>query len=265
MALFISARGGRKGKLAAEEKPGKRWLKAELHAHCNLDPVDRRVCSFSPEELISRAARLDYEILSFTCHDSDIWTEELADYARKLGVTLIPGMEVDVEGTGHVLVYNFRTGPENLNTLDKVRKRRRADTLVLAAHPFFPGRACLGELMEPNIDLFDAFEYSGFHIRGVNFNRRAVALAAKPGKPLVGCGDIHYLYQLNRTFTWIYAEPDPASIMDAVRKGLVRMETSPLSWMQAAAWWTTDLWRRLFPANAGPSESTVGRLYHARD
>lgn len=264
MAFFMSGREGRNQRLAAEKKSRKRWLKAELHAHCNLDPVDCRVCSFSPEQLISRAAGLGYEVLSFTCHDSDIWTEGLADYARKLGITLIPGMEVEVEGAGHVLVYNFRTGPENLNTLEKLRKRLRPDTLVVAAHPFFPGHTRLGKLLERNIDLFDAYEYSGFHIRGVNFNRRAVALAAKTGKPLVGCGDVHYFYQLNRTFTWIYAEPDPRSIMDAVRQGRVKTESSPLSWTQAAAWWATDMWRRLFPANVVPSESPVGKLYPAR-
>ncbi len=251
--------------MAGEAKVEKRWLKAELHAHCNLDPVDYRVCTFSPEQLILKAARLGYQVLSFTCHGWDIWNEELAHFARSHGVTLVPGMEVEVEGAGHILVYNFRTGAENLNTLEKLRARSRPDTLVLAAHPFFPGRACLSKLVEQNDELFDGYEYSGFYIRGVNFNRRAVAFASRTGKPLVGCGDIHYLYQLNRTFAWIYAEPEPYSILTAIKQGRVRLETSPLSWMQAAGWWAMELWRFVFPANTRPSARTLAKLSPARD
>src|SRR5213083_2399187 len=103
-------------------KSGKRWLKAELHSHCSLDPVDYRLCDHSPEDLIEQAARLCYEILAITCHNLDIWGRDLADYARSLGVVLIPGMEVSTEGACHTLVYNFHTGAENLNTLSKIRE-----------------------------------------------------------------------------------------------------------------------------------------------
>ena len=118
----------------------KRWLKAELHAHCGLDPDDSRFCRYTPEQLISRAAALGYEILAITCHNMDIWTETLAEYADTLGIRLIPGMEVTAEKTRHVLVYNFRTCPEDLDTLKKIRARSRKDTLVIAPHAFFPER-----------------------------------------------------------------------------------------------------------------------------
>src|SRR5262245_53946871 len=117
-----------------DTRSGKRWLKAELHAHCSLDPDDYKICRHSPDELIERAASLAYDVLAITCHNLDIWTQELSDYAASLGVTLIPGMEVSTEGRRHTLVYNFRTGCENLNTLDKIRGRSRQDTLVIAAH-----------------------------------------------------------------------------------------------------------------------------------
>jgi predicted metal-dependent phosphoesterase TrpH len=236
-------------KLGSTIMSEKRWLKAELHAHCVLDPVDYRICRYTPEELISAAANLGYEVLAITCHNRDVWTATLSDYARDLGITLIPGMEVTAERTRHILTYNFRTGRENLNTLEKIRKRTHEETLVIAAHPYFPERSCLRNLLVENLDLFDAIEYSGFQVRGLNFNRRSARIAAEAAKPLVGNSDVHYLWQLDRTFTWIYSEPDVQSILNAVKQGLVRIHFSPLSWCEAAEWWATALWRRAFPIN----------------
>lgn len=231
----------------------KRWLKAELHSHCNLDPADYRICLHSPEQLISSAAKLGYEVLAITCHNVDIWSDSLSDYARSFGITLIPGMEVTAEQTRHILAYNFHTEPENLNTLKKIRGRLREDTLVIAPHAFFPGPVCLRGLVQQNLDVFDAIECSGFQIRGLDFNRRSIKLAKQADKPLVGCGDVHYLWQLGRTCTWIYAEPDVRSVVSAIKQGMVRIQITPLSWLEAAGWWATTLWRYVFPANPAPS------------
>lgn len=220
-------------------------MKAELHAHCGLDPSDYRICRYSAEDLISAAAKSGYEILAITCHNYDAWSEQLSDYARDLGITLIPAMEVTAEEKHHVLVYNFQTGPENLNTLDKIRQRSGEETLVIAPHAYYPERTCLRNLLAGNLDVFDAIEWSGFEVRGLNFNRRSAELAAAAGKPLVGNSDIHFLWQLNRTCSLIYAEPDVHSILAAVKQGLVRIQLSPLSWFEAATWFTTAFWRTM--------------------
>jgi len=227
-------------------------MKAELHSHCGLDPTDYRICQHTPEELISHAARLGYEILAITCHNLDIWTGDLSDYARSLGITLIPGMEVTTEQTRHTLVYNFHADAEELNTLRKIRALSREDTLVIAPHAFFPGRTCLKGLLEKNLDVFDAIECSGFHTRSVNFNRRSELLAERAHKPVVGNGDVHYLWQLGRTFTWIYAEPGVLPVLEAVKEGFVRAQRSPLTWLEAAEWWATTFWRDAFPVNPAP-------------
>jgi predicted metal-dependent phosphoesterase TrpH len=242
----------------------KRWLKAELHSHCSMDPVDYRLCRYTPEQLISRAAELGYEILAITCHNEDIWTRDLSDFARNLEITLIPGMEVSVDRTRHVLLYNFHTGPENLNTLKKIREQCREDTLVVAPHAYFPGLACLRGLLDKNLDMFDAIECSGFQIRGVDFNRRSTHLAAESGKPLLGCGDIHYLWQLDRTVTWIYAEPCVPSILNAIKRGLVRIQVSPITWLEAVQWWATTRWRYIFPVNPPPTGHGLNSLFPAR-
>jgi predicted metal-dependent phosphoesterase TrpH len=229
-----------------------RWLKAEMHSHCSLDPVDYAICKHSPEELIDEAARQRFDVLAITCHDLDVWSRALSEYAASKGIILIPAMEVTTEVSRHTLVYNFQAGAENLNTLVKIRSQLRPDNLVVAAHPYFPGNRCLRGLVEPNIDLFDAIESSGFYTRAIDFNRRARQVARRHGKAMIGNGDIHFLWQLGRTFTWIYSEPSVIPILRAVKAGNVRVESAPLSEVEAARWWFTALWRKVFPVNPVP-------------
>jgi predicted metal-dependent phosphoesterase TrpH len=242
-------------------RPGARWRKAELHSHCSADPTDYRMCDYAPEQLIAEAGRLGYEILAITCHDLDVWNRELYEYAQSQGIILVPGMEVTAEGRIHVLAYNFQTGSENLNSLQKMRARKRADTLLIAPHSFYPARTCLRHLLEPNIDLFDALEVSGFHTRLFDFNGRARQIANRHLKPLVGNADVHRLWQLGRTWTWIYSEPGVVPILDAVRRGMVRVEADPLSVAEAAAWWGCALWHCIFPANRRPSRQALAPIY----
>ncbi len=229
-----------------------RWLKAELHSHCGLDPEDYKICQYSPKALIDEAARLGYGALAITCHNLDVWNDDLAGYAESLGITLIPGMEVTVERRFHTLAYNFGSSATDLNTFAKIRKLVREDTLVIATHPYFPATTCLRSRLERNIDIFDAVECSGFYLDKADFNGPARRVALKHGKPMVGNGDVHYLWQLGKTYTWIYAEPEVNSILNAVRCGRVRVETHPLKPAEAARWWATSLWRGLFPAGRAP-------------
>ena len=243
--------------MRAREKNGARWMKAELHAHCSLDPDDYRMCRFSPEHLISQAAVLGYEILAITCHNLDIWNHELSDFARCKGIVLLPGMEVSCEGNRHVLVYNFKTGAENLNTLEKISKRSRPDTLVVAPHPYFPGETCLGNLLAGHMDIFDAIELSGFCVPGIDFNRKAAKVAAGHKKPTMGSGDIHLLWQLGKTCTCIYSQPDVSHIIAAIKEGNVQMEMKELTYFQAAWWWATALWRHRTPAPTSSSPAIL--------
>jgi len=238
---------------------GERWLKAELHSHCDLDPHDHRFCTCPPEALIREAARLGYEVLAITCHCLDVWSPALAEFAAGLGITLIPGMEVFVAGRRHVLVYNFRTGAPNLDSMAKIRALRRDDTLVIAPHPFFPAPTCLGRLLQRHLDVFDAIEISGFYTAGLDFNRKARRLALECGKTMVGCADAHYLWQLGETYTWIHAEPGIETVIRAVKRGQVRVETRPLSFQEVSRWWADTLRHTLFPHDRARREQ-AGRF-----
>jgi predicted metal-dependent phosphoesterase TrpH len=234
------------------------WLKTELHSHCNADPHDSNLCPYSAEELIDAAAAHGYGALAITCHDLDVWSEHLDERARRRGIVLIPGMEVSLETGEHVLVHGFRAEASELDTLEKIRARKREDTLVVAPHAFYPGRSCLGRRLERNLDLFDAIETCGYFATGLDFNRRALRLAREHGKPIVGNGDVHYLWQLGKTFSWVEAEPTAEAVMRAIRRGAVRAERRPLSHWSLLRWWIAAIASRLrerAASSAAPQEN----------
>jgi hypothetical protein len=82
--------------------------------------------------------------------------------------------------------------------------------------------------------LFDAVEWNAMFTRALNFNARAERWAAAHGKPMVGNGDVHRLWQLGTCYSRIDAAPDATAICEAVRAGRVDVEAVPLSTVTAA-------------------------------
>jgi predicted metal-dependent phosphoesterase TrpH len=221
-------------------------LKVELHTHTSDDPID--VISYTAEELIDRAAALGYGALAITLHDRQHPVERLVPYAAERGIVLLAGIERTIQGR-HVLLINFQRGTEQVNTFEDLRRlRHREPGLVIAPHPFFPASTCLMNDLDRYRDLFDAVEINAMFTAFLNFNRRAERWAARNGKPLVGNCDVHRLRQLGSTYSLVDAPPDPEAICQAIREGHVRVESRPLSWIDAATIFTSmvlgQMWRR---------------------
>jgi predicted metal-dependent phosphoesterase TrpH len=207
-------------------------LKVELHIHTNDDPIDR--IPHTTFELIDRAAALGYDAVAITLHERQLDLERFEPYAADRGVVLIRGVERTIEGR-HVLLLNFARGAEDVRSFgDLARLKAREPGLVIAPHPFFPGSVCLGRDLERHGDLFDAVERNAMFTRTVDFNRRAERWAAQHGKPIVGNGDVHQLSQLGTTYTLVDAGRTAEAICEAVAAGRVRVESRPLSWVEAA-------------------------------
>lgn len=209
-------------------------LKVELHAHTADDPVDN--IAHSSEELIDRAAALGYDALAITLHDRQLDAHGLAGYAADRGIVLIPGIEQTIEDR-HVLLLNFSRAAEDVKSFADLAclKAREKGGLVIAPHPFFPAGSCLGRrLMSLHAHLFDAVERNAMFTRSLDFNLPAEGWAAAHGKPVVGNGDVHRLYQLGTCYTLVDAGPDPAAICEAVRIGRVVVHAEPLSLARAA-------------------------------
>jgi predicted metal-dependent phosphoesterase TrpH len=134
-----------------------------------------------------------------------------------------------------VLLLNFASGAEDVRTFgDLARLKSRQSGLVIAPHPFFPGSVCLRGDLERHGDLFDAVERNASFTRVVDFNRRAVRWATQNGKPMVGNCDVHRIWQLGSTYSLIDAAPNANAICEAVAAGRVRIESRPLTSIEAA-------------------------------
>ncbi len=204
-------------------------LKSDLHIHTSMDRYDD--IKYSPEEFIDFASSLGFEVLSFTHHNLVYFTEDLKNYAKKKGILLIPGVELTIKGA-HVLVYNVTEDDvKDITTLDHLKKlkRKKKDIFIIAPHPFYHTRHCLKNNLIKHIKLFDAIEYCHFYSKYHNPNDKAVEVAKKYRKPLIGTSDSHKIFQFNNTYTMIDSKKDIASIFKAIRANKVKLVTRPLS------------------------------------
>lgn len=171
---------------------------------------------------------LGFGAVAITLHDRQFGDPSLKAFARERGVVLIPGIERTIAGR-HVLLLNFPAAAEQVRTFDEIAALKAwTSGLVIAPHPYFPDRTCLGSLTDRHADLFDAVEWSYFWTSGLNFNRRAARWSERHAKPLVGNSDLHDLRQLGRTYSLVDAEGDAAAICEAIRGGRVSLRTSPV-------------------------------------
>jgi predicted metal-dependent phosphoesterase TrpH len=208
-------------------------LKAELHAHTADDPRD--YIPHSATELIERAAQLGYGALAVTLHDRSLDITDLAPFARSRGICLIRGIERAIEHK-HVLLLNFGDEAEQVDDFDALAELRQANPggLVIAPHPFYPGKSCVGHTLDRRPDLFDAVELNAFYTSAVDtFNTAALRCAERHGKPVVANADVHRLRQLGRTYSLVHAEPNPDAVCEAIRAGRVEIRTAPLSTREA--------------------------------
>ncbi|MFQ5790611.1 MAG: PHP-associated domain-containing protein [Acidobacteriota bacterium] len=203
-------------------------LKADFHLHTGDDPLD--MVAHSNRDMIDHAAELGFEVLAITNHDYMSHTEELGDYAASRGIVLIPGVEATIENR-HVLLYSVDFWADPPRTFDDLYRLRESNPqmLVIAPHPFFPSQFCLQGKLLSHLGLFDGIEYSHFYTKAMNFNKKAVDLARRAGRALVGTSDSHFLWQMGSTYSYIETkEKSLPAVLEALRAGRVEVQTDPL-------------------------------------
>jgi len=200
-----------------------RMLKADFHLHAREDKQDR--ISYSAKDLIRLAAKQKFDVLSFTFHDDLFYPRDLISFAKKRGITLVPGTELTIHGR-HVLVNGIKKLPKvkELTGLEKLKD----EAIITAPHPFFPTSTALREQLLQNLHLFNNIEYTARYNQFVNFNKKAASLAQQSNKPLLGNSDCHHLIYFGYTFTQVDASPSIDSILEALRKKKFQLTTTPL-------------------------------------
>ncbi len=106
-------------------------LKVDLHSHTNYSDG-----YYSPEELVHKAKDAGISILSITDHDSVNAIEKATKVGEKLGVQIIPGVEISSDLRGaevHILGYFIDTENKELEhylTFFREERVRRAARIV---------------------------------------------------------------------------------------------------------------------------------------
>lgn len=229
-------------------------IKTNLHFHTAEDIHDPGI-SYTAEEGIREAARLGFGALALTLHERVGWTPSLADYARKHGLLLIPGIEKNIgitrNGKRHTLILNADHDAERVETYSDLARYRRArpDIFVIAAHPYFPGPTCHRHNTERFIHLFDGIEHSWFYARSWNKNIPAEHTANMHNKPFIATSDTHFYTFLDTDYAVIEArEHSIPALFEALRNGAFKNYTRPKNLLSEMAYPLArfELRRRLY-------------------
>jgi len=204
-------------------------VKADLHIHSSLDPVD--IINLKPEFLIDKAKEFGFKVMAFTHHEQYFCSKEIEEYAKKKGLLIIPGGERSIEGRD-VLIYNVPQEKfdkvKNFKDLESLKKKH-PESLIIAPHPCVPFRSLNGKLEKYHY-LFDAVEWMHFYTRFLNYNKKAARIAKKHKLPLIASSDTHFKCQFGRNYSEI--ETDSLSrkaVIKAIKQGNIKLQTKPLS------------------------------------
>ena len=200
-------------------------LKADLHLHTAEDRSEN--IEHNAYRLLDEAHCQGFDVISITNHDTLTFNRKLCEYAGKLGILLLPGVELTVEGR-HVLVIGELGGIRQVKRLKDLYKLKREQTLLIAPHPFFPASRGLGKSLFPYLDLFDVLEYSHCYTRLINYNQLAVRVAEKEGLPMASFSDSHKLWQFGGSYSLLLGDRTAEGVFYALRSGAVQMVTRPL-------------------------------------
>lgn len=222
-------------------------IKANLHFHSSDDPKDR--IDYTIYEGLDEAANLGFDVLALTCHGRFAAKPEYVEYAAKKGILLIPGIELALEGPTklvgrHVVVLNCSRDIEAVRTFPDLSEYRLAhpEIFTIAPHPYYPHplleKVSLLELLEPNIDLFDAVEKSWYYSKWVQgANQKAEKAARRHHLPLIATSDTHFLEHLEYSYAVIEAaEKNPAAIFEAIKAGNFHNVSTPRKFFSEMMW-----------------------------
>lgn len=207
-----------------------------MHIHTSEDKRDGHIINYNVYNLIDEAEKNGFNVLGFTPHNKFVFKQEFAEYAKKKGILLIPGVE---RGLGrffnqHVIILNCDKTIEKIKTLKQLLKYKEehSEIFILAPHPTYNRLISIGaRKLKKYINLFDAIEYSCAYSKKLNFhNKKAELIAARFKKPIISTADVHVLKRLNTDFAMIEAEDfSVESVFQAIKYGKFENITAPQS------------------------------------
>ena len=190
-------------------------LTCDLHVHTCFSKDGES----SVEEILKRAEEVGLDAIAITDHDT-------VDGARRAlacrtSVLVIPGIEVSTK-QGHLLVLGVtEVIPAGLDVNTTAEIARRMGGLLILPHPYHRWRHGVALRRKAGMAIVDAVEaFNSRYIVG-SANRKAAKIARRMGKPCVGGSDAHNAKFVGFGRTFVDAEPNVASILQAIRDGKV--------------------------------------------
>lgn len=205
-------------------------IKAALHLHIDLDNVEH--IGYSGYQAIDKAYQEGFKAIAFTCHDTYIDVTPFQAYANKFGILVIPGIEKTIN-LQHVIILNCKKDSLEINSFEQLEtyKNSNPNCFILAPHPYYKTRECLGKNLLKWIHLFDGIEFSYCYHKLINPNKKAIKVATKHQKTLIGTSDIHFLDYFTNTYTIVNLENELSieNFIQALKKNQVEIITKSFS------------------------------------
>lgn len=220
-------------------------LKCQLHTHARGDLLDK--IPHSPKELIRKAAELSYDVLAITCHKKVIFDKKLKNYAKNKGILLIPGVEIEINKK-HIVILNATKKTEDIENFSDLEdyKQSHPNCLIVAPHPFFPGKISLKKALIENIALFDAIEYSFCYTKTKNYNKPAMTAGKLLKKPLIAASDCHILKNFDLACTYVDAPKNTPAIIQAIKANKLHRVHRPISTFKIGKMLSQQMLRNVF-------------------
>ncbi len=177
-----------------------------------------------PKEILLEAVHRGIQVIAVTDHDTfkgSIVARRIAE-AEQLDVVVLVAAEVRTS-LGDVLVYCPEEPPARMprDPGSLAEEAHRAGCIVAPAHPYDVLRGGLGDAVYELRDCIDAIEV--YNAKSLPlFNEKALRAAEALGLPGIGGSDAHILDNIGSAYTRIDSEPDPWSIIEAIRAGRVK-------------------------------------------
>ncbi len=212
-------------------------LKTSLHIHTKEDRKDGHLINYNIYQMIDEAKRCGFRVLGFTPHQKFVFKKVYAEYARRKGILLIPGVEKNLGRVSgkHVIILNCDKSIEKVRNFKQLieYKETHPDIFILSPHPTYSRIVSIGlKNLRKYIGLFDAVEHSWLYSIRRNKNKIAESVAKEFKKPMVATADVHVLKKLDTDYCLIEAdELSIESVLDSIRRGRFRNVTFPKKYL----------------------------------
>lgn len=229
-------------------------LKSSLHLHSWEDVMDGKIIDYTIYELINYTAEKLFKVLAFTPHEKFVHKQEYSDYAKEKWILLIPSIELAICKTWisqiHILILNCTKDVENIVDFKDLKeyKSKNKDCLIIAPHPAFDKLNSISlDLLEKNIDIFDAFEHSWFYHQLRNNNNKSIRLARKYNKPIISTADAHFLDFIDTDYSIIESEKlEISDIFASIKASKFQNFTKPKTFKELFFTLTKMVLRNIF-------------------